>query len=102
LLTKAELIANCMDNVSGDFLKMDCKEIIDKYFGKLKVVFTAQSECRFLCDCSRKRLTRVLVSLGKEESEEMIKELGKVEFTCHFCGKLYEFYEEDVERIFSK
>ena len=56
-------------------------------------------------DCSRERSEKVLISLGKEELMNLIKEkkdLGEspdIEMSCHFCDKKYNFTEEDIVDI---
>lgn len=59
-----------------------------------------EREAVYKCNCSRSYLTRVLVSLGKEQMLHIIQEDGAVRIHCHYCNTDYEFTEEDAERIF--
>ena len=43
----------------------------------------------YRCDCSRQRVERALMSLGREELERLQREEGTVEVTCQFCDKVY-------------
>lgn len=54
---------------------------------------------RYHCDCSRKRVERAMISLGKKEIEEMIAEGKEVEVGCQFCNKKYKFTVEELERL---
>jgi len=53
----------------------------------------------FVCDCSRERVEKVLLSLGEKELREMISEGKEVELHCHFCNRNYAFSAEEVERL---
>lgn len=57
-------------------------------------------EVQYKCNCSREYLTRVLVSLGNEQMQQIIKEDGAVRVHCHYCNTDYEFTEEDRRKIF--
>lgn len=59
-----------------------------------------EREASYRCNCSREYLTRVLVSLGKEQMLQIIREDGGVHIHCHYCNTDYKFTEEDAERIF--
>jgi molecular chaperone Hsp33 len=54
---------------------------------------------RFLCDCSRERLERVLISLGKEELTDLIETDGKATLNCHFCNTAYDFNEAELRAL---
>lgn len=54
-------------------------------------------EVKYFCDCNRDKFYKGVISLGKNQIDEILKENGKVEVECHFCGKKYDFLEEDLE-----
>ena len=56
-------------------------------------------ETRYACDCSRERVERALVSLGKGELEDMIATQHGAEVDCHFCNRRYEFSEGDLRAL---
>lgn len=51
----------------------------------------------FECDCNKKRLESVLISLGKDELEDMIEKDGMAELTCHYCNNKYVFTKDELE-----
>jgi molecular chaperone Hsp33 len=55
----------------------------------------------YKCNCSRRYLTRVLVSLGEEQLRAIIREDGAARIHCHYCNTDYEFTEEDADELFS-
>ena len=51
------------------------------------------------CDCSKEHMTEGLMTLGKEELEDMIQTEGQANLECHFCNKQYHFTKEELEKI---
>ena len=49
----------------------------------------------FSCNCSKERIEKVLISLGKKEIKDMIDEGQEVEVNCHFCNTHYRFSVEE-------
>ena len=52
----------------------------------------------YSCDCSRQRTEKVLISLGEQELNDIIKD-GDVDIKCHFCGKHYSFTPDEVRKL---
>jgi molecular chaperone Hsp33 len=57
-------------------------------------------EFQFYCDCSLDRVSNMLLSLGEEAVQEIIKEHGLVEVFCEFCRERYEFRPEQIGTLF--
>lgn len=64
---------------------------------ELEVLETAPVEYR--CRCSRERVSRALISLGREELESLIREQRGAELTCRFCDKVYRFDADELEAL---
>ena len=58
-----------------------------------------KSPIAYRCDCSRERMERALVSLGREELRAMIDEQGGAELTCRFCDNIQRFSKEELEAL---
>ena len=56
---------------------------------------------RFACTCSRERVGSMLKSLGRVEVDDVIREQGRVEIGCEFCGIKYQFDPVDVGGLFA-
>ncbi|MGN0665909.1 MAG: Hsp33 family molecular chaperone HslO [Huintestinicola sp.] len=52
-------------------------------------------EAEYKCDCSRSRVEKALISVGRAELEDMAKD-ERTEVSCHFCGKKYVFTSGEV------
>jgi len=53
----------------------------------------------YRCECSRERMERALISLGREELRAMIDEQGGAELTCRFCDNVQRFSREELEAL---
>ncbi len=60
-----------------------------------------QDRLSYYCNCSRERVSRVLLSLGRKELDTMIEEQKPVELCCQFCGKKYAFSVEEIRGLLS-
>ena len=54
---------------------------------------------RFYCNCSKSRVEKALISIGRKELNEMIQEGKDVELNCHFCNTNYVFHVEELKEI---
>ena len=53
----------------------------------------------YKCYCSRERVERALISLGRDELEQMLAEQGGCQLTCQFCDAVYDFSAEDLKGL---
>lgn len=60
------------------------------------------AEPLYECKCSKERMERALVSIGKAELKKIIAENGEAELTCQFCDARYKFDKAQLEDILSR
>lgn len=58
-----------------------------------------EKEPKYKCNCSREKMEKALISVGKEELTKMIEEDKKAELVCHFCNNKYEFSEQELKSL---
>jgi len=56
---------------------------------------------KFQCNCSRERVGKMIVSLGREEAESILTERSDIEVGCEFCGVQYRFDPVDAAQLFT-
>lgn len=79
---------------------MSPEDIIHELLGKWDVNISGERlPVCFYCNCSKERTSKVLVSLGHREIEDMIHEKKPVELHCHFCNSNYVFSIRELEEI---
>ncbi len=54
------------------------------------------------CKCSKERMEKALISIGKAELESIIEEQGEAEICCQFCDRKYTFAKEELEELLEK
>ena len=87
LLNQGKTLEEIAKIVSGD-------EEVELIEDDLKIVYE--------CDCSKEVVEDMLVSLGKDEIDQMIEEGGNAEIVCHFCNKKYNFSKEELIELRNK
>lgn len=75
------------------------EQILKIVLGDLGVEITDTLPVQFYCNCSKKRVEKVLISLGKKELQELIDEGKDVTLNCHFCNTDYVFTVEELKKI---
>ena len=63
----------------------------------LKILETCPVEYR--CYCSRQRVERALISLGKDELQQILDEQGHCSMTCQFCDAVYDFSGGELKAL---
>ena len=56
-------------------------------------------DVKFECNCSKERIKKVLISLGRETLTEIIEEDKQAEISCHFCNSHYHYSEDELRTI---
>lgn len=98
IIKKAEdLISNFAD-ISSKVNEMGLEGIIDNYFKNNK--FTEKC-AQYNCICSSEYIDSILISLGKSELLDIIKEQGKIEVNCEYCDKKYVYQLKEIEKLFT-
>ena len=59
-------------------------------------------DVKFDCNCSKERIKKVLISLGRETLTEIIEEDKQAEISCHFCNSNYHYTEEELKEILNE
>jgi molecular chaperone Hsp33 len=73
--------------------------ILKAIFSGIPYVTLERHELFYRCTCSRERIERVLVSLGRDELADMIDKQGKADVTCEFCRKSYHLSGQELVEL---
>ncbi|UQZ84930.1 33 kDa chaperonin [Paenibacillus konkukensis] len=96
-----ELLLSRVEPVSVLLEKgLDLEQILQCVVPDVEVL--GEMDVQFRCKCSKDRVEQTLISLGRDELQQMLEEDGKVEIVCHFCNEQYVFREEDLKTIINQ
>lgn len=77
------------------------EDILKKIFGDDLKILETMPVC-YACDCSKERFAHALASISKDDMKKLINEDHHAEAVCQFCGKKYEFNEDELKKIYAE
>ncbi|MDE6221851.1 MAG: Hsp33 family molecular chaperone HslO, partial [Lachnospiraceae bacterium] len=75
------------------------EQLLELLLGDLKLEINDTIPAQYYCDCSRERVERAMISIGKKDIQEMIDADKPVEVRCQFCDKIYNFEIDDLRQM---
>ncbi|MDB8754539.1 MULTISPECIES: Hsp33 family molecular chaperone HslO [unclassified Ruminococcus] len=75
------------------------ESLLEKVLEGFDVQINEKMDTRFHCNCSKERVEKALISIGRKELNEMIQEGKPIEMNCHFCNTNYNFTVEELKEI---
>ena len=78
---------------------LDARGLVEQVLSEFELEELSAEPVEYRCYCSRDRVTRALISMGREELEALLREQGKAELTCQFCDKVYHYTKEELEAL---
>lgn len=101
LLDNMETTMYAMDEMSYQFDGSSAKDVITRFFGEYNPVFTEEQIVTYKCNCNKRKIDKVVKSLGKDEANDIVASIGQIEVCCHFCGRKYTYTQDDVDKLFA-
>lgn len=74
-------------------------DLLHEVLGEFELEVLETTPVEYRCQCSRERVSRALISMGKHELESLIQDQGSAELTCQFCDKVYHFSEDELKQL---
>ena len=81
---------------------MTPEQILETVLEGMDVEFNDTMPTQFQCNCSKKRVEKALISIGRKDIQEMIDDGKEIEMHCHFCNTSYPFTVEELKEILKK
>lgn len=78
------------------------KEMLSQVLEGMDIEITDTLPARFACSCSKERIEKALISIGKKDIQEMIEDGETIEVKCHFCNTAYKYTVEELKDILKK
>lgn len=93
ILSKIEPVSTMIDE------GLSPEDIMNKVLGEFHMETLDRMDLSYQCDCSREKIEKVIMSLGKKEIQDIIEEDGQAEVVCHFCNSKYQFNKEELSKF---
>lgn len=78
---------------------MNPEKILDMFLGDEKICFLQGTPVSYKCNCSRERMEKNLMAIGRKDLSELSEDLKGIDLECHFCDQRYHFSQEDVKKL---
>lgn len=107
IISRLEKNVPALSNISRLFADgMTPKQVMDIALDGIEYDVFDELEVGYVCDCSKERCARALISLGEKEVKGILAECAsegkpeQIEMECHFCDKKYTFTKEEALDLF--
>ena len=81
---------------------MTPENILEHIVGDMDLEVLETIPTEFYCNCSKDRVEKAIISIGKKDIQEMIDDGKEIEVNCHFCNTKYTFSVEELKDILEK
>lgn len=78
---------------------MSIEEIMEYIFEGMDLKISDSLNPSYFCDCSREKVEKAFISIGKKDLQEIYEEGQEEELKCHFCNKSYIFTHKDIGEL---
>ena len=78
---------------------MDAESLLRAVLSDFDLEVLETHPVEYRCYCSRDRVSRALISMGRAELEGLIREQGQADLTCQFCDRVYHYEKEELEEL---
>ncbi|WP_414728137.1 Hsp33 family molecular chaperone HslO [Zhongshania aliphaticivorans] len=85
-----------------ELLSLDVETLLYRLYHQDAVRLFDHKPLLARCRCSRERVVQALISLGREELDDILAEQGQIETNCEFCNRLYQFNAGDIAGLFEQ
>ena len=78
---------------------MEPLELLQEVLADFELEVLETTPIEYRCYCSEERVSRALISLGREELDKLIREQDGAELTCQFCDRVYRYSGDQLRAL---
>ena len=78
---------------------LDAAGMLQKVLSGFEVEILETQPIEYRCYCTRRRVESTLISLGKDELEQVVRNGETLHVDCQFCDHVYDFTPQDVAAL---
>ncbi len=76
--------------------------ILEHILGDFNLEILDTIPTTYNCNCSKERVEKAIISIGRKDIQEMIEDKEPIEVNCHFCNTHYVFTTEELQSLLEK
>ena len=96
-----EHLEQLTDTVKDEELfTLTANDLLYRLYNQESVKLFDPQQVEFFCGCSRDRSGAAIITINREEINDIISQEGKVSLHCDYCGTTYNFDSADVANLF--
>ena len=101
VLDELELRSMLFSAISREVADLPLDVLYQRWFDGMEPKLLMRENLYYQCDCSREKMERALISMGRTELQSMIEEDGQAELTCNFCRSTQKFTRQELCNLLS-
>lgn len=78
---------------------MTPEQVLEHILGDFGMEILDKIPTQFACNCTKDRIEKALISVGKTELQAMIDDGKTIEVNCHFCNKHYPVTVDELKNL---
>ena len=78
------------------------EKMMEDLLGDMDMKIYEKVPTQFHCNCSKERVEKAVISVGKKEIQNMIDDGEPIEVNCHFCNTHYHYSVDDLKRMLNE
>ena len=102
VLEQLELRSPMFASISREMTYAPKEQLIEDWFRGMEPELLERTPLRYRCGCSRERMEKALISLGRKELQTLIDEDKGAELGCHFCHSRYAFTTDELKDLLQR
>ncbi len=101
-LQQLELRSVFFSAISREVADVALEDLATAWFDGLDMKILEREPVAYQCDCSRDKMEKALIALGRDELRRLIDEDGGAELTCHFCRTAHRFSKQQLTDLLER
>ena len=102
IIDQLELRSPMFADISREMTFAPKEELLEDWFRGMKPEVLERTPLRYHCACSRHRMEKALISLGRSDLQSIIDEDTGAELGCHFCYSYYNFTTQELKELLER
>lgn len=103
LISKIEAGVHSLGPVSSALAGgLDGEGLLRSVLADFQLEILEKHPVEYRCYCSRERVSKALISMGRADLIDLIQEQGQAELTCQFCDQIYRFSKPELEQLLAE